>query len=141
MKRRGFFTALAGAAAGTAAAVPVKAEVDKFDTGIDYLDFNISWTGWKPSAQFLEMVGQWVARPKDGKPIVSTEYKWGADGIVSSFPGGVGYFNCGMHFDTCFREGQRDLVGHGAWFENPDTLLKAQRHSLEALKKFIRENC
>lgn len=143
MKRRGFFTALGGAVAVTAAvAVAETPEPLEMPDVINYNGFIVRWTGWKEMAQSLDRAGQWIARPADGKPIICKEYPWGCEGVESSFPGGVGYFCTGQWFDTCFWDGQREVVDNANdWYERPGLMLKAQRDALAKLKKFINENC
>jgi len=148
MKRRGFFTAIAGAAAGGTVAASVEPKVTKdpliLPDVIDYNGFTITWTGWKESMYDLCVYGQWIARPKDGKTLVSTQYPWGADGIVSAFPGGVGFFNNGNQFYTGWEEGQQEAVicpRGDHWPASNERRLAAQRHALARIKKFINENC
>lgn len=149
MKRRGFFGALAGAAAGTAVAAETKSQPTAEDLWplpeiVHYGGFKIRWTGWKPGMQSLEMAGQWIAMREDGSPIVSTQFPWGADGITSSFPGGVAYWLPGMEVDVCWREEQMKAVAHPReehWCASLERSVAAQRMALADLKKFIRENC
>jgi hypothetical protein len=145
MKRRGFFTAIAGAAAGgVAGAAVTKKEVKEpliLPDVVHYNGFTINWTGWKYSANQLQPCGQWIARPDDEQPIITSDRPWGYDGIYSSFPGGVRFFVTGDMFDIDWSVQQWEIDHDKRWYEDPKKLVRAQRFALQSIKKFINENC
>lgn len=110
---------------------------------IKYNGFTIKWTGWKPSCLDLSLYGQWIARPDDKKTIITNDMRWGtADGVYSSFPGAVGFFNAGDQFYTGWTEGQQEAVlcdRAEPWQDKEERRLAAQRHALDRIKKFINE--
>lgn len=63
-----------------------------------YKGFDIFWTGWKPTKNGTELVGQWIALTGDGKRRA-----------YSSVPGGDGFYELGERFDTDLRVGQRPV--------------------------------
>ena len=147
MKRRGFFKALASATAASsvAHASPIKKKYSPVShpDEMEYGEFRLRWTGWKPNQYNDAFAGQWVARRLDGNTI---RYGSGlhSDAIWSGFPGTVDYYQSGMKMNLCPIGEQCMLLDEfsaaGNPYENKEFLEKARGMALAELKDFIRKN-
>lgn len=103
--RRGFFTKLIGAAAGTAVVAKAEPPVLPFSLKqkltVNRQEWDIYWTGWKQSPDTEMLAAQWVAKtgPREGA------FRNGFHGVVATIGGSVGEFHLGDMFWIGYKDG------------------------------------